>query len=193
MNGQENAGQENPGQENPGEEKTGQEERFRGRERPTRDIPRSPFTRGARLASLPLGFAGRSAMRMGRRLIGQPVELITGELQRRTSQHLFRVLGELKGGAMKFGQMLSVFEAALPPEVIAPYRAALTMLQESAPALPVARVHAVLEAELGGELARAVHLLRRHPGGCRLHWSGAQGGVGGRPHGGGEDSVPRRR
>ncbi|GGW80416.1 ABC transporter ATP-binding protein [Streptomyces lucensis JCM 4490] len=112
-------------------------------------IPRSPWVRNARLASLPLGFAGRSALRLGRRLLGQPVDLITGELQRRTSLHLFRVLGELKGGAMKFGQMLSVFEAALPPEVIGPYRAALTLLQEAAPALPAPQVHAVLAGELG--------------------------------------------
>ncbi|MFJ7205891.1 ABC1 kinase family protein [Streptomyces sp. NPDC098789] len=119
--------------------------------RPARDIPRSPLTRNARLASLPLGFAGRSALRMGKRLLGQPVERLTGELQRRTGEQLFRVLGELKGGAMKFGQMLSVFEAALPPEVIGPYRAALTVLQEAAPALPAPRIHAVLAAELGAD------------------------------------------
>ncbi|MER6419393.1 AarF/ABC1/UbiB kinase family protein [Streptomyces sp. NPDC001137] len=119
------------------------------RDRAVRGIPRSPLARNARLASLPLGFAGRSAMRFGRRLLGQPVDLITSELQRRTSHHLFRVLGELKGGAMKFGQMLSVFEAALPPEVIGPYRAALTLLQEAAPTLPAEQVHAVLAEELG--------------------------------------------
>ena len=50
---------------------------------------------------------------------------------------------------MKFGQMLSVFEAALPEELAAPYRATLQLLQESAPALPADRVHAVLAAELG--------------------------------------------
>ncbi|MER5540015.1 ABC1 kinase family protein [Streptomyces mirabilis] len=117
--------------------------------RPARDIPLSPFARNARLAGLPLGFAGRSAVRIGKRLLGQSADVVAAELQRRTSRHLFRVLGELKGGAMKFGQMLSVFEAALPPEFIGPYRAALTMLQEAAPALPTARVHAVLDAELG--------------------------------------------
>ena len=58
------------------------------------------------------------------------------------------MLGELKGGAMKFGQALSVFEAALPEEVAAPYRAALTKLQEAAPPMPAATVHSVL-AELG--------------------------------------------
>ena len=35
---------------------------------------------------------------------------------------------------MKFGQALSVFEAALPEEMAAPYREALTKLQEEAPA-----------------------------------------------------------
>lgn len=119
--------------------------------RPARDIPRSPFTRSTRLASLPLGFAGRSALRISKRILGRPADIVTGELQRRTAEHVFRVLGELKGGAMKFGQMLSVFEAALPPEVIGPYRAALTMLQEAAPALPAARVHAVLATELGDD------------------------------------------
>ena len=114
-----------------------------------RDIPRSPFTRGALLASLPLGFAGRSAARLGKRLVGQPAEALTSELRRRTAWQLFRVLGELKGGAMKFGQMLSVFEAALPEDLVAPYRATLQRLQESAPALPADRVHAVLAAELG--------------------------------------------
>jgi predicted unusual protein kinase regulating ubiquinone biosynthesis (AarF/ABC1/UbiB family) len=117
--------------------------------RPARDIPLSPFARNARLAGLPLGFAGRSAVRIGKRLLGQSADVVAAELQRATSRHLFRVLGELKGGAMKLGQMLSVFEAALPPEFIGPYRAALTMLQEAAPALPTARVHAVLDAELG--------------------------------------------
>ena len=54
---------------------------------------------------------------------------------------------------MKFGQALSVFEAALPEEVAAPYRAALTKLQEAAPPLPAATVHAVLAARARAGLA----------------------------------------
>ena len=49
---------------------------------------------------------------------------------------VIRKLGQLKGGAMKAGQALSVFEAALPEELAAPYRQALTKLQEAAPPLP---------------------------------------------------------
>ena len=59
------------------------------------------------------------------------------------------MLGELKGGAMKLGQALSIFEAALPPELAGPYRATLTKLQESAPPLPASSVHRVLAADLG--------------------------------------------
>jgi predicted unusual protein kinase regulating ubiquinone biosynthesis (AarF/ABC1/UbiB family) len=59
------------------------------------------------------------------------------------------VLGELKGGAMKVGQALSVFEAALPEETAAPYREALTKLQEAAPPMPPATVQRVLDEQFG--------------------------------------------
>ncbi len=113
------------------------------------DIPRRAFTRSAKLAGLPLGVAGRATLGFGKRLGGRPAEVVAAELQARTAEQLFQVLGQLKGGAMKFGQALSVFEAALPEEVAAPYRAALTKLQEAAPPLPAATVHEVLAAELG--------------------------------------------
>jgi predicted unusual protein kinase regulating ubiquinone biosynthesis (AarF/ABC1/UbiB family) len=51
---------------------------------------------------------------------------------------------------MKLGQALSVFEAAVPDEVAAPYREALIKLQEEAPPMPVRTVHAVLAQQLGG-------------------------------------------
>lgn len=113
------------------------------------DLPRRAVTRGAKLATLPLGVAGRVTLGLGRRLGGAPAEAVAAEIQRQTADQLFKVLGELKGGAMKFGQALSVMEAALPEELAAPYRATLTKLQEAAPPLPAARVHAVLAAQLG--------------------------------------------
>jgi predicted unusual protein kinase regulating ubiquinone biosynthesis (AarF/ABC1/UbiB family) len=114
-------------------------------------IPKRTVTRGARLASLPLGVAGRGAVGLGKRIGGRPAEVVTAELQARTAEQVFQVLGQLKGGAMKFGQALSVFEAALPEEMAAPYRAALTKLQEAAPPLPAATVHAVLAEQLGAD------------------------------------------
>src|SRR5215208_5117368 len=105
------------------------------------DIPRRAVSRTAKLASLPLGFAGRAALGLGKRVTGMASEVVSAELQQRTAERLFTVLGQLKGGAMKFGQALSVLEAALPAEVAGPYREALTRLQEAAPALPAATVH----------------------------------------------------
>ncbi|WP_372509107.1 hypothetical protein [Actinomadura madurae] len=113
------------------------------------DLPRRAVTRSAKLASLPIGFAGRTALGMGKRTFGRSAEAVAMEIQTRTAEQLFTVLGELKGGAMKLGQMLSIFEAALPPEIAGPYRATLTRLQEAAPPLPAATVHTVLEKFLG--------------------------------------------
>ncbi len=105
--------------------------------------------RTVRLAGLPLGFAGRTALGLGKRVGGKPAELVAAEVQARTADQLFKVLGELKGGAMKFGQAMSIFEAAMPEEFAGPYRATLTKLQDAAPPMPASIVHAVLVAELG--------------------------------------------
>ncbi|MCN9239998.1 AarF/ABC1/UbiB kinase family protein [Streptomyces sp. RY43-2] len=115
------------------------------------DLPRKAVTRTAKLAALPLGIAGRATWGLGKRIVGEPAEIVGRELQQRTADQLFKVLGELKGGAMKLGQALSVFESALPEEVAGPYRAALTKLQEAAPPMPTRAVHAVLEERLGAE------------------------------------------
>ena len=113
------------------------------------DLPRRAVTRTAKLATLPMGFAGRTALGLGKRIGGRPAEIVVGEIQQRTAEQIFKVLGELKGGAMKLGQALSIFEAALPPEIAGPYRATLTKLQESAPPLPARTVHRVLAEDLG--------------------------------------------
>jgi predicted unusual protein kinase regulating ubiquinone biosynthesis (AarF/ABC1/UbiB family) len=113
------------------------------------DLPRHAVTRSARLARLPVGYAGRTALGSGKRLGGRSAELVNQEIQQRTAAQVFRVLGELKGGAMKLGQALSVFEAALPPEIAEPYRATLARLQESAPPLPARTIHKVLAGDMG--------------------------------------------
>ncbi|WP_375481797.1 ABC1 kinase family protein [uncultured Jatrophihabitans sp.] len=112
-------------------------------------MPQRRGSRTAKLASLPLGVAGRATLGLGRRISGRSQEEVQADLQARTAEQLFNVLGELKGGAMKFGQALSVFEAALPEEHAAPYRAALTKLQEAAPPMPAATVRTVLDEQFG--------------------------------------------
>jgi predicted unusual protein kinase regulating ubiquinone biosynthesis (AarF/ABC1/UbiB family) len=107
--------------------------------------------RTAKLAGLPLGYAGRATWGLGRRIGGRPAELVAAEVQARTAEQVFKVLGELKGGAMKFGQAMSVFEAALPEHLTGPYRETLTKLQEAAPPLPARSVHRVLVHEFGDD------------------------------------------
>ena len=115
------------------------------------DIPRRAASRTAKLAALPLGFAGRTALGLGKRAVGIATDVISADIQQRTAEQLFSVLGQLKGGAMKFGQALSVFEAALPEEMAGPYRQALTKLQEAAPPMPVASVHKAMAEQLGAD------------------------------------------
>jgi predicted unusual protein kinase regulating ubiquinone biosynthesis (AarF/ABC1/UbiB family) len=113
------------------------------------DIPQRRVARTARLASLPLGVAGRATMGLGKRLVGHSAEAVAAELQQKTAEQLFAVLGELKGGAMKFGQALSIFEAAVPEDQAAPYREALTRLQEAAPPMEADVMHRVLAEQFG--------------------------------------------
>ena len=127
------------------------------------DLPYRTVTRTAKLASLPVGMAGRAALGLGKRLGGRPAEIVAQELQQRTAEQIFRVLGELKGGALKLGQALSIFEAALPPEIAGPYRATLTKLQESAPPLPTATVHKVLAEDLGPDWRSSFAEFDDHP------------------------------
>lgn len=114
-------------------------------------ISGSAFRRGSRLLSLPLGVAGRATRGLGRRLAGTSAETVNAQLRAETAEQLFRVLGELKGGAMKFGQVLSLFEVMLPEDIAGPYRVQLRKLQDSAPPMPTSRVHAVLAREIGDD------------------------------------------
>ena len=113
------------------------------------DIKRGGAARNAKLASIPVGFAGRAALGFGKRLTGKSKDEVNAELMEKAANQLFTVLGELKGGAMKVGQALSVMEAAIPEEFGEPYREALTKLQKDAPPLPADKVHRVLDAQLG--------------------------------------------
>jgi predicted unusual protein kinase regulating ubiquinone biosynthesis (AarF/ABC1/UbiB family) len=113
------------------------------------DIPQRGAARTARLASLPLGIAGRATLGLGKRITGMSAEDVAAETQRRTAEQLFAVLGQLKGGAMKFGQAMSIFEAALPEDVAGPYREALTKLQEGAPPMKAETVDRVMAEQFG--------------------------------------------
>ncbi|NMO01900.1 AarF/ABC1/UbiB kinase family protein [Gordonia sp. TBRC 11910] len=113
------------------------------------EITRGQGRRNAKLASLPIGMAGRAAAGLGKRMAGKSKDEVNQEMMEKAAEQLFSVLGELKGGAMKVGQAMSIMEAAIPDEFGEPFREALTKLQAEAPPLPAAKVHAVLDQQLG--------------------------------------------
>ncbi|AFA74361.1 ABC-1 domain protein [Gordonia polyisoprenivorans VH2] len=113
------------------------------------DITRGQGRRNAKLVSLPIGMAGRAAAGFGKRMAGRDKDEVNQELLEKSAEQLFAVLGELKGGAMKVGQAMSIMEAAIPDEFGEPFREALTKLQAEAPPLSASKVHRVLDQQLG--------------------------------------------
>jgi predicted unusual protein kinase regulating ubiquinone biosynthesis (AarF/ABC1/UbiB family) len=111
------------------------------RERPV--LPTGALGRTSRLALLPLRHAARTAAAASR-LSRAGADQVAA----RTAEQVFATLGELKGGAAKLGQAMSVFEAAMPEEVAAPYRSALRRLTDAAPAMPAEVARRVVAADL---------------------------------------------
>ncbi|MCA9518526.1 MAG: AarF/ABC1/UbiB kinase family protein [Myxococcales bacterium] len=61
----------------------------------------------------------------------------------------FRTLGDMKGVALKVGQMISYMDGVVPPELSGLYQDVLSRLQHAAPALRWSAIRPVLEAEIG--------------------------------------------
>jgi len=104
--------------------------------------PSSRLARLRKLAGLGAQLGGDALARGVKRLTGSD----PGSLSRGTAEKLVETLGDLKGAAMKLGQVASMDPDLFPPEV----RAVFARLQNEAPPMPFARVAAVLEEELGG-------------------------------------------
>ncbi|MDQ3619000.1 MAG: AarF/ABC1/UbiB kinase family protein [Actinomycetota bacterium] len=117
---------------------------------PKGPLPTGWFERGAKLANQ----TSRSAARfVGTRFkaFADPErgpEFMKG-FHDQTAQQLVEMLGEMKGAAMKLGQLASFYEFSAPGEHLSTYRDALTMLQNSAPPMDPAASKAVIEEEFG--------------------------------------------
>jgi predicted unusual protein kinase regulating ubiquinone biosynthesis (AarF/ABC1/UbiB family) len=113
-------------------------------------IPTGWAQRGAKLA----GQTGKSAARfLGTRVRSFAAPARAGEFldgfHQQTAQQLVQMLGEMKGAAMKVGQLASFYEFAAPGEYLSTYRDALTMLQDSAPPMDPEASKAVIKEEFG--------------------------------------------
>lgn len=113
------------------------------------------WSRRAQLLSLPVGTAALAAEGAARRLAGQDPEGVRAELRRRNAARTRRVLGGLKGGALKAGQLLSTVEALFPQDPESTWGDALTGLQEANQALPFSQVEPVLRSDLGAGWRRS--------------------------------------
>ena len=107
------------------------------------------LVRTARLLSLPAGTAALAVEGAARRLAGQDRDRVARDLRERNAARTRTVLGGLKGGALKAGQLLSTVEALFPQDPEATWRETLAGLQEANAPLPFADVEPVLRAELG--------------------------------------------
>jgi predicted unusual protein kinase regulating ubiquinone biosynthesis (AarF/ABC1/UbiB family) len=113
-------------------------------------IPTGWAERGARLA----GQTGKSAFRfLGTRVKSFAAPARAGEFMdgfhQQTANQLVGMLGEMKGAAMKLGQLASFYEFAAPSEYMSTYRDALTMLQNSAPPMDPEASRLVIKEEFG--------------------------------------------
>jgi predicted unusual protein kinase regulating ubiquinone biosynthesis (AarF/ABC1/UbiB family) len=106
-------------------------------------LPTGMVRRTSRLLGLPVRHAARTVAAVTRLS-----NATTEQIAARSAEQVFATLGELKGGATKLGQALSVFEAALPDHIAAPYRSALNRLPDATPAMPPAVAHRILASDL---------------------------------------------
>src|SRR3954469_13538165 len=113
-------------------------------------IPTSRIGRSARLGTA-IGaqatrYAGTAAANVIRSDERAQERLETRHLE--TALKMASVLGEMKGAAMKIGQMASFIDVDfLPPEYREIYQEQLAKLRTSAPAMPWEQVHEILEDE----------------------------------------------
>src|ERR687895_76766 len=119
-------------------------------EKPRQPIPTSWVQRGGMLA----GQTGKSAMRfLGTRVksFAAPARAqeFLDSFHNQTARQLVDMLGEMKGAAMKLGQLASFYEFSAPGEYLSTYRDALTMLQDSAPPMDPKASRTVIEEEFG--------------------------------------------
>jgi predicted unusual protein kinase regulating ubiquinone biosynthesis (AarF/ABC1/UbiB family) len=115
-------------------------------------IPKGRARRSAKLGSALGGqaakYAGTKAASVARSDEGAAERLEARHVE--TALKMVRTLGEMKGAAMKIGQLASFVDTEfLPPEYAEIYQQELAKLRTSAPPMPWSRVSKVIEEEYG--------------------------------------------
>ncbi len=102
--------------------------------------------RGARLARTGVRGLGAFAQAGARRAVGSSDPDAVHE---EVAEYIAGVLGEMKGAAMKIGQLLSFVDTDLPPEVRTAYHDALAKLRDDAPPFDIEKIEQVVREEYG--------------------------------------------
>jgi predicted unusual protein kinase regulating ubiquinone biosynthesis (AarF/ABC1/UbiB family) len=118
---------------------------------PTGRVRRTAMLGGLLGAEAARGYATRAA-----NLVRSPQERSAANGRRRleAAQHVVDVLGEMKGPAMKLGQMASMIDfSGLPPEELEGFQAKLGDLRDRAPQASFREMRKVIEEDLGERLS----------------------------------------
>jgi predicted unusual protein kinase regulating ubiquinone biosynthesis (AarF/ABC1/UbiB family) len=116
---------------------------------------RLPTGRIQRLGKIGRAAAGAAVKQAGTRTanVARSTEGADRALERRqveTAMQIVKVLGGMKGAAMKIGQVLSFMDVGLVPEEYREqFQAELAKLRDSAPTVPFDRMQEVIEGDLG--------------------------------------------
>jgi predicted unusual protein kinase regulating ubiquinone biosynthesis (AarF/ABC1/UbiB family) len=119
------------------------------------------------VSGLPTSYLGRTRRKAGTLLFSGKLMLnkalrngaVTSEADLKTVFSIASFLGELKGVAMKMGQVLGYFDADLPAEVCA----ALSVLHTHAHPMPVEKIRELVRSELGGRARDFIDSLHPEP------------------------------
>ncbi|HYH89728.1 MAG TPA: AarF/ABC1/UbiB kinase family protein [Solirubrobacteraceae bacterium] len=117
--------------------------------------PSNRIARSARVGGLVAGQSARWAGTRAANRLRSPEEAdaATGERAAALARELVKQLGQLRGAAMKVGQVLSTIDmTAIPESEREEFKATLAALRDDVPPLPFKKVRKLLEEELGGKV-----------------------------------------
>ncbi len=123
---------------------------------PDADVPTSRVARTARFGGLVAGQGARWAGMRAANAFRSDEKADAAQAQRAvaTANELVARLGEMKGAAMKLGQVLSTIDFDLIPEgEREQFKEKLAELRDDAPRVPFAKQRKMMEEELGGKLS----------------------------------------
>lgn len=116
------------------------------------DIPKSRIARGLALVKL----AARELPVVGERVVrGRKLDEADKQRMRESAERAVKMLGDLRGLALKVGQTVSYVDGLLPPEATEIYQKALAKLQSGAPTVSFPQIRTEIERGLGRPLSEA--------------------------------------